>query len=61
LWLERCGAEFYRFLSESQERDGLRRFYLRLMGMEMEHENQILQWLRTAPSESRTSGPLMKP
>jgi len=51
LWLERCGSEFFRFLSESQERTGLRRFYLRLMGMEMEHENQVLQWLRSAPSE----------
>jgi len=51
LWLERCGSEFFRFLSESQERMGLRRFYLRLMGMEMEHENRVRQQLQSAPSE----------
>ena len=51
LWLERCGSEFFRFLSESQERDSLRRFYLRLMGMEMEHENRVRHLLQSAPAE----------
>jgi rubrerythrin len=51
LWLERCGAEFFRFLTESQEHAGLRRFYLRLTGMEMEHENRVRQQLQSAPSE----------
>jgi rubrerythrin len=51
LWLERCGAEFFRFLSESQEHANLRSFYLRLMGMEMEHENRVRQLLQSAPAE----------
>jgi len=51
LWLERCGVEFYRFLAEEQSREKLRGFYLRLMGMEMEHENWIRRMIQSLNGE----------
>jgi len=49
LWLEKSGIEFYRLLSEEAKEQDLRAFFLRLMGMEMQHELLILQMISAEP------------
>lgn len=40
-WMERTGAEYYRYLSEQTDDRDIKKFFLRLMGMEHEHEVHI--------------------
>ena len=50
LWLEKTGVEFYRMLSEDEKlTEDVRGLFLRLMGMEMEHERLVREWLSEAP------------
>jgi len=41
IWLERAGAEYYRFLAQSTSEPRLREFFLRLVGIEWDHEEKM--------------------
>jgi rubrerythrin len=49
LWLEKAGLEFYRLLSEETKEEPLRNFFLRLMGMELDHQRLIQDMLTAEP------------
>ncbi|HUT52415.1 MAG TPA: ferritin family protein [bacterium] len=49
LWLEKAGIEFYRLLSEEAKEESLRIFFLRLIGMELDHQRLIQDMLTAEP------------
>lgn len=50
-WMERTGAEYYRYLSEQTQDYPTKKFFLRLMGMEHEHELHIRKLYQEAASK----------
>lgn len=56
-WLERTGVEFYRLLSEELKQGKLRKFFLKLMGMEMEHEKKMRDLLGAVDYQPREKLP----
>jgi rubrerythrin len=41
IWMEVAGAEYYRHLASKEKNEKIRNFYLRLMGVERQHEDYL--------------------
>jgi len=55
--LERKGVEFYRMISEMLEQSEARSFFLKLMGMELEHERKLTGMLEMTDKDAINKTP----